>query len=74
MIRVRRPRVKHVFVGQELNIADIEDHVQRQPVARLLEDVGGFELGGAKGRDDAFVGEAGEGADVVGVPSCKLDC
>lgn len=69
IVRVRRPGVKHVFVGQELDIADFEDHVQGQALACVLEHVDGFELSGREGRDDAVVGEAGEGADVVWVPS-----
>ena len=73
-ILVRRPCVKYVFVGQELDIADIKDHVQRQPAPRLLEDVGGFALGGREGRDEPFIGESGEGTDEVGIPSCKFNC
>lgn len=68
VVGVRRAGVQDVRVGQELDVADVEDHVQREAVAGGLEDLEGLQLGGGQGWDDALVGEAGQGADVVGVP------
>lgn len=56
-------------VRQELDIADIQDHVQRKSVAGILEDLDSVELGIAQWGDDARVGETGQRADVVRVPS-----
>lgn len=60
--------MQEVGVADELDVADLEDHVQRQALARLLEDGEGPPLGLAQGRDDALVGEARQGLDEVGVP------
>lgn len=68
MIRVRRSRMKHVRVTQKLDVADVEHHVQLQAEAGPFEDLGGFELGGREGGNEACRGEAGEGFDVVRVP------
>lgn len=64
--------MQDVRVGDELDVADVEDHVQGEALAGLLEDFDGFELLGRERGDDAGVGEAGERADVVGVPSALL--
>lgn len=61
--------MQDVRVGDELNVADVKDHVQGEALAGLFEDFDGFELGGGERGDDAGVGEAGERANVVGVPS-----
>lgn len=55
-------------VGDELNVADLEDHVQRQAHAGLLQHARSFLLRFAEGRDDACIAEAGEGVHVVRVP------
>lgn len=65
---VSRPGVQEMRVADELDVADLEDHVQRQPLARLLEDSQGPPLGLAQGRDDALVGEARQALDKVRVP------
>lgn len=62
------PGVQEVRVTDELNVTNLEDHVQRQPLARLLEDSQGPPLGLAQGRDDALVGEARQALDKVRVP------
>ena len=72
MVLVLRPRVENVRVRQKLDIANIKNHVQRKAIARLLKDFSSFELSGRQRRDDASVGEASEGADVVWVPSCRF--
>ena len=69
VVLVRRPRVQDVVVGQELDVADVEDHVEGQPLTGFLQDGGGFFLRSGERRDEAGGGETGEGADVVGVPS-----
>lgn len=56
-------------VGDKLDVADVEDHMQGETLAGLFEDFDGLELGGGERGDDACVGETGERADVVGVPS-----
>jgi hypothetical protein len=68
MIRVRRPTMQHVRVCEELDIADFENHMQRQAHARIFKHLSGFHLRGRKRRDLANVAVAGEGFDVVGVP------
>lgn len=60
--------MQEVRVTDKLDIANLEDHVQREPLARLLEDGQGPPLGLAQGRDDALVGEARQGLDKVRVP------
>lgn len=69
MVSVIRARVQDVFVGEELDVADFEDHVQSKLETCVFEDLGGFELGGRQRRDDAGVGETGERFDIVRIPS-----
>ena len=71
VILVRGACVENVLIREELDVADLEYHVERFAQADLLEDVGGFELLRGKGRNLAFVAEAREGADVVGVPPTR---
>ena len=59
MVRVLRARVQDVLVGEELDVADFEDHVQGEALAGRFKHVGGFELGGGEGGDEARGGEAG---------------
>ncbi len=68
-VLVRRPPVQDVLVVQELDLADLHDHVHLQAGAGCFDDVGGFELGGGEGGDEAGRGEAGRGAEEVGVES-----
>lgn len=65
-------RVQDVRVGDKLDVADVEDHVEGEALASLFEDFDGFELLGGERGDDSCVGEAGERPDVVGVPSALL--
>lgn len=44
--------------------------MQRETVACLLQHFQSFLLGVGEGRDDPCIGEAGERADIVGVPFC----
>lgn len=60
--------VEGVRVGDELDVADPEDHVQLDTLAGGLEDVGGLLLRGRERRDDAEVREALEAAHVVRIP------
>ena len=69
MVLVGRTRVKHMRVSQELNVTDLEDHVEREFHAGIFEDLDSLVLSGREGWDDSRVGEAGERADVIGVPS-----
>ena len=61
--------MQNVRISHKLNVTYLEDHVQRQPLTSLFENVGGLALGGRERRNDAGRGETGEGADKVGVPS-----
>lgn len=70
MIRISSPGMQDMRISQELNITNIQNHMQRETVARLLQHLQSFLLGVRERRDDACVGEAGERADVVGVPFC----
>lgn len=72
VVLVRRARVQDVVVRQELDISNIEDHMQRQAQTRRLEHLSGVELRRRKRRDEPCVGEAREGADVVGIPSDEV--
>lgn len=62
--------MENMRIRQELDIAHIQNHMQRETVACLLQHLESFLLGVGERWDDACVGEAGEGADVVGVPFC----
>ena len=55
VVRVGGAGVQDVRVGKELDVADVEDHVQRELVAGFLEDAQGFLLGVGEWRDDACV-------------------
>jgi hypothetical protein len=70
MIRVGSARMQNMRIAQELNITDIQHHVQRETDASLLEDAESLFLSLGKSGDDSRVAEAGQGADVVGVPLC----
>ena len=61
-----------MLIGQELDVAHFQDHVQGFAQARLFEDVGGIELRGREWGDFALVAEAREGADEVRVPSAAV--
>lgn len=69
MILVRGAGMEEVLVVHELDVSDVEDHVQGEALAGVFEYADGFALGGGEGGDDAAVGEALEGLDVVGVVS-----
>ena len=60
--------MQNVRVGQELNIAHLKNHMQRQAHARILKNLRSLNLSGRKRRDLALVAVAGEGFDVVRVP------
>lgn len=68
VVGVGRAAVQGVRVAEELDVADLEDHVQRQAHAGLLQHGGGVLLRVRQRRDDAGVAEAREGFHVVGVP------
>lgn len=72
IVLVRRAGVQDVVVGQELDVANVKDHVQREALARLFQDRSGVLLGVRERRDEACVGEARQRADVVGVPSARV--
>ena len=68
-ILVRSPRMQHVTVRKKLNIARLQDHMQRQPRRRLLEGLQRVRLRRAQ-RWDHRAGTrivACERGDVVGV-------
>lgn len=73
MVLIRGARMQDMRIRQKLNIAYVQHHMQREPVAGLLKHPNRVQLGGRERRDDARVGEAGQRADVVGVPSGWLD-
>ena len=73
MIRVLGSGMEHLCVGDKLNVADFEDHVQGEALAGCFEHLGGFDLCGGEGGDDALGREPREGAYVVGVPSGRSD-
>lgn len=60
--------VQDVRVGDKLDVADLEDHVQLDLVADALEGLECVDLCRRQGRDDAGVAEARQGAHVVRVP------
>ena len=55
-------------VAQELDIAHLQNHMQRQPLARLLEDLHSPQLLLAERGDQALITEPREGLDIVRVP------
>ncbi len=68
VVDVRGAGVEGVRVGDELDVADAEDHVQLDALAGGLEELGGFFLRGRERGDDAEVREALETAHVVRIP------
>jgi len=68
VVSISRAAVQGVRVAEELDVADLEDHVQRQAHAGFFQHGGGVLLCLGEGRDDAGVAEARERFHVVGVP------
>lgn len=68
VVGVSCARVQDVRVGNELNVADLEDHVQGEAHAGLLQDARSLLLRFAEGWDFADVAEALERVHVVRVP------
>jgi len=69
IVFVRCSGVEYMVVGQELDIAHVQNHVQRMLLACLLENGNGAFLGLGKSGDETCVREAGQGTDKVGVES-----
>lgn len=65
---VRRPGVQYVRITQELNIAHLQHHVQRQLLARLLKHRQRMDLRLAQRRNNALVTESRQALDKVRVP------
>lgn len=63
--------MQDVRVSKELDIADIQDHVQRKSVTGILEDLDSVKLGIAEWGNDAGVRETCQRANVIRVPSEK---
>ena len=55
VVFVRRASVKDILVVHKLNVSDIEYHMQRETLTRILEDPDSFDLLQGKGRDDASI-------------------
>ena len=53
----------------ELDVAELELHVERVGETGFLKDVHGFLLGGGQRGDEVLVAEAREGFDKGGIPS-----
>lgn len=47
VVDIRRAGVEDVGVGNKLQVANLEDHVQGQALGSRLEDLDGLELGGS---------------------------
>lgn len=60
--------MQHMRITQELNIANLKDHVQRQLLARLLQHRQRMDLRLAQRGDDPLVAEPGQALDKVRVP------
>ena len=58
MILVLGSGMQNLGVGDELDIANLEDHVQGEALAGCFEHVRGFDLRGGQWGDDAFGREA----------------
>lgn len=71
-VLVRCAGMQDVVVGQELDVANVENHVQREALGRLFKDGGGALLGVGERRDEPRVREARQRADVVGIPSVHV--
>lgn len=68
-ILVRRPGMQHMSVSKKLDVARLQNHMQRQPRRRLLESLQRVQLRRAQ-RGDHRVGTrivSSERGDVVGV-------
>ena len=53
MILVLSSCMQNMRISHKLNVAYLEDHVQRQPLTGLFENVGCLALGGREGRNNA---------------------
>jgi len=58
-----------MVIGQELDIAHVQNHVQRMLLACLLENGNGAFLGVGKSGNETCIREAGQRTDKVGVES-----
>ena len=55
-------------IAQELDIANLKNHMQRQPLARLLENLHCPQLFLAQRRNQPLVAEASQRLDIVRIP------
>lgn len=55
VVLVPRPSMEQVLVGHELNVSDVEFHMQCEAIACILKDLDSVGLLRGKGWDDAFV-------------------
>lgn len=60
--------VQDVFVAQELDVTNLENHVQREAHASVFENLSSAKLFSRKGWNDTGITETCEGLDVVGIP------
>ena len=72
MVCVLGSCMQNLRVGDELYIADLEDHVQREALAGCFKYVRGFALRRGQWGYDAFRREALQGAHEVWVPPSAL--
>jgi len=60
--------MKDMYITEELNISNFENHVQFQAVASLFQYSGSFNLLGRKVGDDTRIQESIKRLDEVGIP------
>lgn len=68
MIFVRCSSMKYMLVAQELDISDLEDHVEPQFVAHFFQYLSSLDLFRRQLRDDASVHETPQALHVVWIP------
>ena len=68
VVAIRGAGMENVRIAQELDVADLEHHVQLQPVTHRFQHVGRLLLARGQGRHEPGVGEARQGAHKVRIP------
>lgn len=68
IILIRRPRMQHMRIRQELSIPNIQNHMQSQPHARVFQHLRRLFLLLRQSRNDTFIRKPRQTLDVVWIP------
>jgi len=68
MILILRPGMQHMLITQELDISNLENHMQSQAMARLFQHLRRLQLLWRQRRNDTGVHKPAETLNIVGIP------